>query len=380
MRRSVARYFCSSLLVIAALAVLALLALDRATATAPAVGTIRFLDSARNSTADYYFAPRGDGSAWVVSVRDGQYAVRSFNLSGVEGTEEALAIDVSQYWSGGLFCRGAEDGRIWLSSFDWFGYFDPTSHLLHRIALPHGLARTPEASSSLEPLELESWRVQRVTDMALGADGSIWLARDYKHSLEEYDSRTNEFREYGPTSTVDVPGYLHPVGDGLAFTEYRSTHGGPGHTNRIDPILWSPVTHSTAAVDGGGMLQAVAPDGTLWFDGESGSRFVPAGKVAAQVGNVPVKHTPGDWVAAGPRGDLWLLQGHNLVMYNTSTNEQTVYKLPTPSIPYVRGLGARNTQRIPQSSPRFVDAKTDESGNLWFSYSEGFTYAGVAIR
>ncbi|MDZ4167550.1 MAG: hypothetical protein U1E08_07635 [Coriobacteriia bacterium] len=385
---------------------------ESAAPRASGVGAVKFLDLAGTPLeGDYHVAPdASSGTVWIVHPATTwdedpelaavtRYTVLEYDTATGDVVSHKLPLETRRYIGGDVFTPGAftiHDGadKLWIASYDAFGYFDAVSREFVPVTMP-AQERLP-ASEELVPAGGDArarWRDQRVVSMALETDGTVWLARDYARGLLRYAVASSRFDVLETPGEIEVPGYLRVVGDEILLAEYRRPSQPPQTGARrgwsavsADGAKWRRLetTDYIAASDGARAL-IVRPEGSPGVATIGEGERAPRPELA-DAGGSPVGAITEPWrdlLAAGPDGDVWYVKDRlDLAMYNLSSGVETVYALPR--VESARGGGAPgnggDSGVSPFLAPIFTSAAVDAEGNLWFSYITGDAHVGVAYR
>lgn len=217
-----------------------------------------------------------------------------------------------------------------------------------RTAAATGTA-SPTATPQAEP-ELTTYDVPAGShphDVAPALDGGVWYTAQGSGELGYLDPATGEVTEIALGGGSAPHGVI--VGpDGAPWI----TDGGLNAIVRVDPVTLEVKTFPLPADRPGANLNTAvfAPDGTLWFTGQSGVY----GSLNPTTGEMHVYDAPrgrGPYgITATPDGDVYYasLAGSYVGQIDTATGEATVLEPPTP------GQGARRVW-------------SDSRGRIWVS-------------
>jgi len=304
--------------------------------------------------------------------------------------------DRASYMGGQVFTDVDKSGRVWIASYDWLGCYDPSSATLRSINLPEDSSYTTAAAEAFVPSLVT---LGRITSMGLDDAGNVWLTRDFRSVLEEYEPSSSVWVDHpAPEGTV-VPDRVTMTASGPLIADRRPTSS-TGLTNygvlsgsdsswhrlQTSDVLIGSDTSGAALFASPELTQdaGVLASGTDSIS-DAGFRW-PTATVGA-TGSMP-----NGIVALGRDGDIWYVSGLDLACYNDKTGRDVIYALPRVEAPG-HGVGhglsfVRPVHGMPQAessgtsyiAPAITNAAIDGDGNLWFSYAAGFRFAGEALR
>lgn len=327
-------------------------------ATSPASGTISWIDVGPEQTSVVQVVPQNDGKkASVFFYGENTLGVSEYDASAKTLSPESIIASPAVCLPQALFTDRDSSGDVWVAFNSSLVKYVPTTRQSTVVALPQPDNPVPSDPSSLSDLQSEMWDLKPVSGMAVDASDTVWVTRQFSHSLTRFNPSSKSFQQSGLPNTMESGGRVVSVGRGVVRVEQGL---------RTSSLLPSGPLAATLSVGSGqwtadqaGSTLSRAPLGTPLV--ASGTSMIASLTPAAPVSSFLVTVGKGD--------DIWYVNGdNNLVVSNASSGETKVYPLPQVTF---RGHAAR---------PYFFSATVDDSGNLWFSYGDFFQKAGVALR
>lgn len=341
-------------------------------------GKVEFLELDGEMLGDYHLSvDESTGRVWIVHMDNasGDWSAIEYDPRTRATTSHPLSLRTDWYISGPMLTPGAfvihdGAGRLWLATYDAFGYFDTEGHEFVSVPLPT-LDPAPATPRGVgDEFITQLWRDQAVTSMVLGSDGTVWLTRDYGRGLIRHEPSSGRTEIVDTPEDIEVPGQLTVLGDDVLVGEHRRPSD---RTVRADEFGW----------------WALSPDDDTWAEVVAEGLVAPNGERAMffPYGMQPPLEAlePWDIIAIGPSGEVWYEKdGLDLARYDSESGQEVVYELPRTKALYRGGIAAgidRSSSAFREfASPAFVSAVVDAEGDLWFSYIIGSARVGVAYR
>lgn len=277
----------------------------------------------------------------------------------------------------------APDGTVWVGWNHNLVVFNPQTNESTRFVLPaHPRAPLPAAVLGDLPSDLG------IADLAIGRDGTVWIARYGALSLTAFSPSRKTFEEYPLPATAGDPAHVAIGPDGHVFfiTNFSADH--PGFSlERIGEF--DPATRSTAVYAHGAQSLAVAPNGDL-YTVLSGAGFGVSRLRSAERAQARAQHRAPTFervvqnaiddtsIAVDAHGQVWLSLARQptLAVLNPQSNQMRTYHYAAAGVAQ-RG---QTHQILPGTSSTYGAASapgalalshiavmvTDDQDDLWY--------------
>lgn len=245
------------------------------------------------------------------------------------------------------------DGAIWMG---W-------NYLLVRFDLKSKQAksyRLPPAGNVLSDQDKGTY----VTDLALTADGVVWLARNNDVALTRLNPATGQFEELAIPGLDGDPFRLAVLGDGrVAMSTHHSKSSSTGYGQ---VVVYDPSTGKSQSFSARASEVVASPQYGLLLDGaeRAGIGVTQPGGIRDLATNAVVKQPPPfPHLAVDASGDLWYAEsgGRQIASFNPRSQAVTSYNLPMQE-----GMPTRLHAMI-VNTPLIGDLVPDKAGRMWFS-------------
>lgn len=265
--------------------------------------------------ATHFAVQPGTSVAWLPSVNtDGNNHLYRLDANSGAVTDFALPNDRGGGWFVGA--RFAQDGTLWLAWDQTLVHFDPVSSKSVRYDIP-----------TASRFEVNREKGEWVRDLAVGADGAIWLSRQHATSLLRFDPAKTKFTEVG-LAEFGVPDTIRVDSTGKLWL-----------TLARDPVtleeltraaVFDPSTGSTRVINewAGGI--AFDAQGRGLILGKAGLiRIDAAGAILERVA-VPSLVSAADLVTSvGGKLVVTSKPTNTVSIYDETTRRWTIHKLPS---------------------------------------------------
>jgi streptogramin lyase len=303
------------------------------------------------------FAIDATGTLWFASIRpDGNNSVYRY----APRTDELAKYSLPSEPGGGFFVgiAAAPNGNVWIG-------WDHTLTAVDAAGAARGFA--VPADTSFPVGKTGNW----IRDLALSADGHVWLSRASAGSLLEFDPKALTFSEHS-LGVFGVPDRLHVARDGRVWaTQAVAPVSLQEHTMVavLDPSTSRVTTIPEAASD-----VAFTTTGVLVVGNVGGiSHLDPSGTVLVRDAP-PFPASASDVVVALPDGRVVI---SNRVSSSVAVSNGTawdVIKLPTKITP-VFGPAGYQGPKTRETTAEVTDIEVAPDGDVWVAIP---TYGSIA--
>jgi streptogramin lyase len=311
----------------AGLAVLALLSVSSASASAAPIGQIEEFATPTAASQPQGIVAGPDGKLWlteanaskIAEVNSSTHAISEFSTP----TPNSFPLGITM----------GPDGKLWFTEFaaDKIGTIDPTTHAISEFPIPTasagpvGIAAGPDgdlwfAESTSDKIAAIDPATDAITEIAVptsnsgpfgvgaGPDGNIWFTEKAASKIGVVNLTTNTITEIPTPTPSAMPNAIAAGPDGsLWFTESASTASKIG---LIDTTTRTITEFPTPTSSSSPVVIAPAADGNMWFTEGSASKIGMINPVTHTIAefSTPTASAGPVGIAPGADGNLWFTE------------------------------------------------------------------------
>lgn len=347
---------------------------DRTSAVASVVATLA--PGADATTGEAWLSAAGD-CVYVLDWQEGTYHLSTLGRSDRTFERVPLKVPESVFMPDEVQTAVDGSGRMWLAAGHVFGYAQIGSASFTSIALPETIYPLDTAS-----VRGPNDRQGRITGMALGPDGRIWLTRAGVHSVLEFQIESAKWIEHEAPATLECPEKPSVLGERLVVVDSARSASefekSTAHSLDVQNFGWTsfPLPGPVLGSNGESLVVALDGDQSLAIIGADGSErhFVLPDLDPRLINQVTLTPEDGVWSFTNDGA---------VVLVNSDNRTGTQADLPASQVLYLPhrhpGAAAAEIPVTIAATARPTSCAVSTLGDLWFVYRTQTSWAIATV-